>query len=107
MAVTGTPRFNQLAVGEIEVDFTSSPIKIDVTAAFVDSKTGETHGWTKGYGGIWSEETRKKLVELRELMELDLSKLHFDKAGSATTTKGVEFEPGGISEHLDKDAQQV
>lgn len=107
MAATGTPRFNQLAVGEVEVDFTASPIKIEVTAAFVDSRSGETHGWTKGYGGIWSEETRNRLVELRESMEQDLAKLHFEGVGSTTTQGGVEFEPGGITEHLDDDAQQV
>ena len=108
MTISGSPRFDQLVVSEIEVDFTSATTGINVTAAFVDSKTGETHGWTKGYGGIWSEDTRMKLLALREAMENDMGKLHFSDAAQVQQDGSNPVDPGGLGEHLtEEDATSV
>jgi len=78
-------------------------------AAFVDTRTGNTHGWTEGTGTIWSEETKRALVALVELMELDLSRLHFLGMPEAPSNiQGMRTEPGGLGEHLtDDDAPSV
>jgi hypothetical protein len=105
MTVTGTPKFDQLVVSEITVNFLNSPVSLDVVAAFVNSKTGETHGWTKGHGSLWSENTKEKLKALREAMESDIGKAHF--VGSVTKSVGSEASfKGGLGEHLD-DTPQV
>jgi hypothetical protein len=87
--------FNGIALGEISVSFIENPPKINAKAAFINTSTGQTHGWTLCHQ--WSAETVAKLKELRALMERDISVLHFADAGgsviAASTTGG-----GGISE---------
>jgi hypothetical protein len=106
--IRGTPKFDGMAVGEITVVFTGLQLQFEAKAAFIDSKTGETHGWTKATAASWSPTTIDKLRELRALMELDLGKLHLEGGGEilvgppgAVPQTGVAFE-GGLSEHLGK-----
>jgi hypothetical protein len=111
MSITGTPRFNGLAVGSLMADFTKGTIVVEATAGFVNSETGETHGWTKGEGATWSPDTMKKLQVLREAMEHDLAKMHFKEhsvqSNSESASSGFELEDKGLSEHLGVDAPSV
>lgn len=110
--IKGTPKFDGLAVTKMELDFIKNPIHIEVSAAFVNSKTGDTHGWTRSSGG-WSEETRALIKQLREAMERDMASSHLTDADTAAPTTGkagITLGPttGGLGEHLgDVDATSV
>jgi hypothetical protein len=95
-------KFDAIRVAEISVNFLETPAAVTAKAAFVNTKSGATHGWTTGKR--WSDETMAKLVELRELMERDLSAVHFEDGafpGSPTTSSGSLREGfQGLGEHL-------
>lgn len=99
-----TAKFNHVAVGELSANFLEMPAKVSAKAAFVDTKTGQTHGST--VCTHWSEATTQKLRELREAMERDLARLHFADAGEGgavetTTGSGAIRETfKGLGEHL-------
>ena len=101
MAVQGVPKFDALAILKIDqIDFLQGPSLV-AHAAFVDTKTGKTHGHTLGRN--WSKETIAKLEELKELMERDMAELHFvqDESISEYKDAGGSVEPAGIGERLD------
>lgn len=77
-------KFDTIRVAEVSVKFLETPAVISAKAAFVNTASGTTHGWTTCTS--WSKETMDKLRELRELMERDLSEHHFADAGTSTTT---------------------
>ena len=103
MSVKGVLKFDTIAVATVNADFTKAAISLEGKAAFIDSDTKETHGWTTGRGGIWSKETLIKLQELRTAMENDLASLHFSKgtvpSNGARKEHGLDF-PSGIGEHV-------
>lgn len=99
--IEGTPRFNGLAVATITADWTKTTIELKAKAAFLNVVTKQTHGWTQGEGGIWSQETMELLTSLRNSMEQDLSRLHFGDGLSAASPQGrTSALPDGIGEHL-------
>jgi hypothetical protein len=98
--IKGIPRFDGIAIGQLSANFNRETLHLEATAGFVDSKTGETHGWTKGDGRMWSKETMQKLLELREAMESDFSRLHFSMTGSEYVGPVHSKAPSGIGEHL-------
>ena len=101
MSVKGTPAFDTLAVSRINIDFMPSQATIEVTAAFANSQTGQTHGWTKGNGLAWSKETLMAIRTLRERMAEDLAKLHFKEFSVAEPGGGAKPSgSSGIAEHL-------
>lgn len=81
--IRGTAKFDGMAIGEISINFLSPTVHMEAKAAFVNSETGTTHGWTKS--AQWSPETMRKLQELKELMEQDLAKVHFVGDGGVQT----------------------
>lgn len=94
-------KFNAIRVAEITLNVAEATSSITAKAAFVNTTTGQTHGWTTGRS--WSEETLQKVRELREAMERDLERLHFeDGASSPTTTSGGGLRDGfkGLGEEL-------
>lgn len=97
--INGSPKFDGLAIGSIEVDFTKQTIQLKAVAGFINTATGDTHGWTRGEGGIWSTETLQKLQELREAMEKDLARLHFEGAVKKES-KVLDQGTAGIGEFL-------
>jgi hypothetical protein len=101
---TGTPVFDSLKVLELWVDVLQSSMQCK--AAFVNTKTGHTHGWTEGRGTMWSKETKKRLDALKESMEMDLMKVHFSGASEPAKSPGLQVS-GGIKEHLEDDAPPV
>ena len=106
MTVAGTPKFNAIAVAKLDANFMGPTLSLKATAAFVDEKTGNTHGWTEGVGEVWSDKTMKKLNELRQSMEEDFAAKHLHGAVRGTTPepgKGLNME-GGLSEHLKGDS---
>lgn len=110
MSIEGHPKFNTLALATVSVNFLKPTLELKAVAAFTDSESGHTHGWTRGDGGVWSKETLKKLQELKLSMEQDLAALHFEgatKPGSTTASqKGLGFS-GGLLEHLGEEAPSV
>lgn len=102
--IRGAPKFDSIAVGEITASFMGPTLSLEAKAAFADSKTGETHGWTKN--AQWSPAVVEKLRELRALMELDLGRLHFEGGGEVLVApSNIAPAPragvgGGLSEHL-------
>jgi hypothetical protein len=102
MTIQGTPKFNGIAVAKIEVDFLRNPVHIDVQAAFVNVKTGDTHGWTRGTPG-WSDKTRELISSLRLSMEEDLAARHLEGGASpvsSASSSKVGGEPTGLGEFL-------
>lgn len=95
-------KFDTIRVAEISVNLLETPALISAKAAFVNTKTGATHGWTTCKS--WSEETVAKLRELRESMERDLANTHFEDGSSSSspTTSGGSVREGfqGLGEHL-------
>ena len=99
--IAGTPKFNGIAIGSLSANANRPTLHLEATAGFVDSKSGETYGWTKGDGQLWSRATMMKLRELMDSMEEDLAKRHFSDDGlrSSGSTKEVGLDVGGIAEH--------
>ncbi len=74
---TGSLKFDGITVGELTANFLqgAGAISLKAKIAFVNSKTGSTHGWTTH--DQWSPEVIAKLRELAELMEEDVAKVQF------------------------------
>lgn len=96
MPATGTPKFDGIAILDLTVDFTQPSARLTAKAAYVNTKTGETHGWTSG--SQWSEETRSLLAALRQSMEQDIAARDFISEGPAN----LDRTPGlrGLGEHV-------
>ena len=106
--ITGTPKFNSLALGELAVNFirrTEEGPAISVKAAFLNSETGTSHGWTTagaGHGGPkWSPAVYEKLAALKEQLELETAQLHLEDVAGAPDGPQHGEQVGGLGEHLD------
>lgn len=110
MSVKGVPKFDSVTMGDINADFKKATISLGGVAAFVDSETGQTHGWTRGEGPVWSKETMLKLQELKDSMEHDLARVHFGddviQSNGENTRAGLAF-PRGIGEHIGVDTPSI
>ncbi len=108
--IKGTAKFDGIAIGEFSVSFIGQTLDFKAKAAFVNSKSGDTHGWTAH--NTWSPQVVAKLKELKELMEIDLGATHFDGGGDLVETTvhpphiDDRRELGGLGEMLG-DAPQV
>ncbi len=94
-------KFDRIVLMKLTVELTSAQAEMTATGAFVNTRTGQTHGSTKG--STWSEETVQALVRLRESIEADMERVHFadDRLSSPSPLK-----PGpttGLGEYLKKD----
>jgi len=104
--IKGTPKIDGIAVGEFVVKFTGPQVQFTAKAAFVNNKTGETHGWTDALSASWSPTTMEKLQELRALMEIDLGRLHLEGGGEvlvgprSAAPVAQQAHEGGLGEHL-------
>jgi hypothetical protein len=99
MPTLGTPAFDALTILEIEgIDYREGSPSLVGHAAFVNTKTGKTHGKTTLRQ--WSKPTLQKLEELRLAMEEDMAKANFVTAGEDAPRQLSEHEPGGIGEHV-------
>lgn len=107
--ISGNIKFSGIAIGELTVNRMGPTLKMEAKAAFVDPKTGVTHGWTTG--SQWSKETVAKLNELFLLMEADLAKAHFVDAGTSDDGPVTISRPtgvGGLGEHvIGREGEQV
>jgi hypothetical protein len=109
--IKGTTKFDGIAIGEFQAKFVGPTLEFVAKAAFVNSKTGDTHGWTTNR--TWSPQVITKLKELKGLMELDLGAVHFDGGGELMDAAvhapyvGDRQEPGGLGELLSVDAPSV
>lgn len=107
--IRGYAKFDGLALGEGTFSFLGATVHLEAKAAFVSTKTGDTHGWTKSTQ--WSPAVIAKLQELRALMEADLGRIHLQDGGEVLTTgaRGVApaVESGGLGEHLRDPTPQV
>ena len=93
--INGSPKFNGMAMGEGKFSFLGTTIHLEGKAAFIDNRTGQTHGWT--HNTSWGKDTIDKLMELRAAMELDLGRLHLEGGGEklVTTSKPPALTGGG------------
>ena len=101
MPVQGRPRCDTLALGELSASFFGEP-KLQGKAAYTDSRTGQTHGFTTATAGMpWSKDTMECLQRLRDAMELDFVARDFE---SASTVPSFESQLSlGLGEHLASD----
>ncbi len=103
MTVRGTLNADTIKVARITVDMLQQTPSIDVLAALVNEKTGQTLAWANSDGARWSPATLEKLRELREAMEEDMGKAlfidHVVERRRASGGRGVRME-GGLGEHL-------
>jgi hypothetical protein len=102
--IKGVPKLDGVVVGEFTASFIGPTLNFEAKAAFINSKTSETYGWTTNK--TWSPQTIAKLKELRVLMEMDLGAIHFDGGGDIVndaprppSSFGNEG-PSGIGEHV-------
>ena len=98
--ILGTPKFDGLAIGSLEVDFMGTTLQLKAVAGFVSSKTGYTHGWTKGEAQVWSQEIMQYLQVLKDSMERDLAKMHLGDGATGTNKTGLDLDTSGLAEHL-------
>lgn len=107
MAAQGSIVFDGVAITTIEADLLNK--SLTARAAFINSKTGNTHGWTEAQGTIWSERTKAAFKALVDCMEQDIGRLHFSNLPATQVSESsVSSEPSGIGEHLqDHDAPSV
>lgn len=105
--IRGTPKFDGLAVGEFTANFLSPTIRLHAKAAFIDTKSGATCGWTEGTN--WSPDTLAKVQELRLAVERDLAMMHFSGGGEQPMAVSTPALTQGLGEHLgaDGDGQQI
>ena len=96
MVAVGTPEFDGITITTVEVDLLTK--SLTAKAAFVNTKTGATHGWTEGGGTIWSTETKAAVAALVASMEKDLAAVHL---GGPRETQGFNSAlSSGLGEHL-------
>ena len=103
MMKTGTPMFDGLTVGEFSANMMQGPGVIEMKAklAFVNSKTGKTHGWTTHT--TWSPAVMAKLRELTDMMEEEAARFQFESGpGQAFGAPPSHSTVGGLGEHLGK-----
>ncbi len=100
MTITGSIKFDALALVSLEANLPEKSMR--VRAAFIDTKTGETHGFTDGHGHIWSPETKAALTTLATLIEKDLGRLHLVNARTPGAAK-APVDQGGLGEHVGSD----
>ena len=109
---------NAIAIASFEADFINPPTgKMTAKAAFINTESGASHGWTSHQ--IWSPSTLAKLKELKDSMEADLADAHFHEGGDEPGQhgpRGLSPTPprqngaGGLGEHLDpkgEDAEPI
>lgn len=105
----GTLKPNSITLASFEADFFNPPTgKMTAKAAFVNTESGATHGWTTHQ--TWSPSTIQKLHELKEAMETDLAAAHFlDGASEEAPSSKPTGLAGGIGEHLasGEDAESI
>lgn len=71
--VSGSPKFDSIFLGEIQIDLFAVPdIRMQATAGYVDSKTGRRYGSMTKLG-TWSPETLLRLNALIESIETDVA----------------------------------
>jgi hypothetical protein len=105
MPIFGKPKFDGVAVLQLEASFVQGA-KLTAKAAYVDSKTGKTHGSTAAGTGLWSRTTLDALEALRAAMEADVAQRDFD-VDPPTTALFPQVAQQGIGEHLNGDAQPL
>ena len=113
--VRGSAKFDSVVVGEGTFSFLAaggSPA-LEAKAAFVNSRSGETHGWTTNRQ--WSPAVLEKMKELRSLMEIDLGMLHLEGGGEILVTPVHALQGpqsgsrtgGGLGEYVAEPVGQV
>jgi hypothetical protein len=98
MAITGTPVFDAIAIATVEINVLEK--SLGAKAAFVNTRNGETHGWTEGNGAIWTKETKDAAAALIAAMERDLAALHLGTAPEAQKANSPSSPVSGLREHL-------
>ena len=100
----GSPKFDGIAVMEMKVSLIGPAISLEAKAAFVNSISGATHGYTTCTQ--WSHETIEMLHALRDRMEEDLVRIHLAEDLSSPSSTGaspLSKVMGGIGEQLADD----
>jgi hypothetical protein len=106
--IRGTSKIDAITIGTLNANFLAGPgaISLETKVAFVNSKTGQTHGWTD-YKGPWSPAVTAKLKELAEVMEKEIGALHFADTDDISTSRPSEAT-GGLGEFVSSgDGSQV
>lgn len=101
MAIQGVPKFDALALLEIEaIRFNGTSPAVVAHAAYVNLTDGNTYGRTTCRN--FSKATMDKLIELRECMEQDMAALVFESSEAHASNDGAlgPKPVGGISEYL-------
>jgi hypothetical protein len=93
--IRGTPAFDGVALGELNVSFLGTTLVMNAKAAFVNTRTGNTHGFCTHQH--WSEETITKLRELRSAMELDIGRVQLQYGGAPDPDV---LDMSGLSDHV-------
>jgi len=107
--IDGNPKYTALSVGEFSCNLLGNTVKLTAKAAFVDPRTGATHGWTQC--DSWSPETMEKMREFVNSLESDLARQHFSGFAPAAAildvSKPAGVPSGGLGEHVTGDGDQV
>ena len=108
--IPGSLKASGIAIGEFTANILGHTVKLVAKAAFVDPRTGQTHGWTSCES--WTPSTMEKMREFIEAMEQDLGRQHFHDfapaaGGVADVAKPAGIPAGGIGEHVGGDGEQV
>lgn len=100
-----------MSIGTLMADLMggAANTKLEAKIAFVDTKTGRTHGWTTQR--TFGPQVLAKLAELTTLMEEEVAALHFSEHGAMSSSPALSAPSegvGGLGELLGKgEAPQV
>lgn len=79
-------KIDNIRVGELHVNLLDKTApQISAKAAFVDTRTGRTHGWTTNL--VWSREVFEALDTFRAVLEKHLATVHFTDAAADVATQ--------------------
>ncbi len=91
------PKFDSVKVGELGINAMTG--EVSIKAAFVNAKTGETHGWTTATGTVLSDRSKEALQALLDAIERDLDVRHFAD-GDHDDRALADGRPRGLADHL-------
>jgi hypothetical protein len=99
--IRGNIVFDGVTVGEGTFNFlqVGGAVTLAAKIAFVNSRTGNTHGWSTN--ATWSPDVLLKLQELKQLMEVDIARVHLvdgTMESDGPTARSTPADVGGLGE---------
>lgn len=100
MPIKGTLKEGELRIAQMQFDFLKQPMHVQVLAAIVDPKIGDTRAYIPATGVVWSKETSTALAGLVACIERDIANVMMSSGAAGSAEERGGAPTGGIGEHL-------